>query len=157
MIRPTRADDLAPLAHVYATLYAALDIGEHWTSATALRMLEYYFHKSPELAFTAECDGRLVGAFLSAAKPWWDGCHLFDGEIFVAPEYQCRGIGRQLLQAVFTAAREHHGAVSWDFFTFTGRRSPVAWYRTLGIDVPDGYVMMSGTLETALQKLREAT
>lgn len=153
VIRPMELADLEPLSHVYAALYDILQVGEHWTPVSALRMLAYYFHNHPALAYCAECDGQLVGAFVSAAKPWWDGVHLFDGEIFVAQVFQHLGIGRQLLKAVFTAAKDKHQAVRWDFFTITGTPSPVAWYQKIGIDVPAGYAMMSGDLETALAKL----
>jgi len=152
-ITPTKQDELEHLAQLYVELYDALDIGEKWNVEKAVQLFEHYFQAYPELAFTARCDGKIVGAFLTAVKPWWDGYHLYDGEIFVHHDYQKYGAGRLLLKSVFEAAKEKYDAVCWDFFTFTGELSPVKWYQKIGIDVPKGFVMMTGSLDDALKKL----
>ncbi|MBI4176413.1 MAG: hypothetical protein HY518_04355 [Candidatus Aenigmarchaeota archaeon] len=39
-----------------------------------------------DLQIVAEYNGKPVGAFVAGIKPWWDGNHLADGEIFVHPD-----------------------------------------------------------------------
>jgi GNAT superfamily N-acetyltransferase len=156
-IRQAKRTDLESIARIYTQVYNQLDIGEEWTKRRAFELLEYYFFKHPELAFTAKYDDKLVGAFFAGIKPWWDGYHLFDGEIFVRTEYRGHGIGRALLKAVLAVAKEKYDAVCWDAFTFTGRRSPLPWYKKLGISPSKGYSMMSGNVKEVLSliELRE--
>ena len=154
LVRPACKDDIPQIATVYAEIYNRLDIGEKWTDEKAVQLFEYYFKNYPELAFIAEYNGKIAGAFFTAVKPWWDGYHLYDGEIFVHQDYQKHGIGRLLLQKVFEAAKEKYQVVCWDFFTFTQKQSPVEWYQKIGIDKAVGFVMMTGSVDEALQKLK---
>jgi len=80
--------DLEKLSEIYSLVYEKFDIGEKWTSKTAKKLLEYWFDKQSDLAFVAEENNKIVGAFIAGIKPWLDGNHLSDGEIFVHPNYQ---------------------------------------------------------------------
>lgn len=113
-IRPMKKSDLKKLAEIYVTVYDAVDIGEHWSPKAAEELLAYWLKKQPDLAFVAQSKGELVGAFVAGVKPWWDGFHLTDGEIFVRPDFQKKGVGTKLSIALYAKALEKYNAVSFD-------------------------------------------
>ena len=147
--------DLPILARIYTKVYAKLDIGEHWTNNTAELMLSYWLKKQPDLALVAELNNEVVGAFTSAIKPWWDGNHLMDGELFVSLKHQNKGIGKELLKTLFKKALEKYNATSFDAFTYTKTEFPLSWYDSLGIKVNKDYAVISGSITEALTKMRE--
>lgn len=154
IVRSTRSEDLPGLAQAYVELYDFLNIGERWSQQSAQSILSYWFERYPDIAFTAECNDKMIGAFVAGIKPWWDGNHLYDGEMFVHHRYQRLGIGRQLLQKVFEAAKRKYGAVCWEFYTFSGERSPIQWYKKVGICPNDNWAMLSGNINEVLQKIK---
>jgi len=100
-IRPMRKEDLRQVAEIYTIVYQKFDIGEKWTTKTALKLLDYWYKKQPDLAFVAESNRKIVGAFVAGIKPWWDGNHISDGEIFVHPDFQKQGIATKLSIALY--------------------------------------------------------
>lgn len=86
-IRLMRNEDLQQLAAIYVRSYVS-EMHEKWTEKAAYALLLDWFKRQPDLAFAAEFDHRLVGAFVVGIRPWWDGNHLVDGELFVDPAYQ---------------------------------------------------------------------
>src|SRR3989344_2446360 len=99
-IRRIQRKDLTKLAEVYNFVYKKFNIGERWTKKSAYKLLEYWLKRQPDLCFLAEYNNIIVGGFVVGIKPWWDGNHLVDGEIFVHPHYQKKGIGSALLKFV---------------------------------------------------------
>lgn len=153
-IRPVLAQDLEILAELYVKTYEHFDVGERWEKPAALELLKYWLDRQPDLAFLAETDGAISGAFFAAVKPWWDGAHLVDGELFVDPNLQKRGVGTQLSIKMFEEAIEKHGAHVWDTYTFRNSVHPLSWYKSLGFDEIEEWIMISGDLEGALKKLK---
>ena len=68
-IRLMQEKDLQQLAEIYDFVYKKFDIGERWNVAAAKELLSYWFNKHPDLAFVAELDGKIVGAFVAGVKP----------------------------------------------------------------------------------------
>lgn len=153
-IRAVQVEDLPVLAHLYVKTYDNFDVGEKWDKATALQLLTYWLKKQPDLAFLAETDGIVSGAFFAAIKPWWDGAHLIDGELFVDPGMQKRGVGSELSVRMFEEAKAKHGAKVWDTYTFRNSKHPLSWYANLGFNEIREWVMISGNLDEALKRLR---
>ena len=153
-IRSVSEVDLSVLAQVYTKTYEAFDVGERWTEASALELLRYWFKRQPELAFLAEENGKILGGFFAAIKPWWDGVHLVDGELFVHPEHQKKGVGTLLSRRMFTEAIEKYQATVWDTYTFKNTIHPLSWYQSLGFSENKDWVMISGDLQEALLKLK---
>jgi len=151
-IRPMAKEDLAPLAEIYTEVYRVFDVGEKWDKETAEKMLGYCFEHQPDLAFVAEYQRKPVGAFMAGVKPWWDGNHLIDGEIFIDPEYQQKGIGTKLLKTMFQTAKDKYQATVWDTYTFRGKY-PLEWYKKLGFEEIDEWIMISGDIDDVLKKL----
>lgn len=151
--RALTKNDLTILSEIYAEVYKVFDVGERWMSESAYKLLEYWFLRQPDLAFVAEFNGKIVGAFIVGVKPWWDGYHLTDGEIFVHPEYQKHGIGSELLKVVFKKAIEKYNATAWYTITFKGATHPLSWYKSLGFSETEEWVMISGDIRKALSIL----
>ncbi|MCI8588423.1 MAG: GNAT family N-acetyltransferase, partial [Bacilli bacterium] len=119
--RRRRADDLAIelLAQPYADHYNNAGLGEYWSTSDVKRMLhwqsaqslgDYFFVKWARNVETGE--EFPVGFFSIYEKPYQGGKILWDGELFVLPEYRNYGIAADLIEAVFTTA------VVFDVHTF---------------------------------------
>ncbi len=152
-IRSMKKEDLATLGEVFTAVYTAFDIGERWEKDSATRLIEYWFRKQPDLAFVAEYNGQIVGAFLSAIKPWWDGNHLFDGEVFVHPDFQNKKIGGALLKRMLIESVEKYDAKVFDAFTFNGTEYPLKWYKKIGFHEVKEWTMFSGNIQEVLKGL----
>lgn len=148
-----REEDLDHLAEIYVETYTDFDVGERWDKKSAWKMLGYWLKHYPDLALTAEYNGKIVGAFLVGVKPWCDGNHLIDGEIFVHPRYQKKGIGTKLTKVMFEKARKKYGVVAWDAYTFKKFRHPLNWYKKMGFREIKDWVMITGEVEKVLEKL----
>lgn len=147
--------DLSQLAKAYALVYKKFDIGERWTAKTAYKLLYYWFNKQPDLAFVAEFDKQIVGGFVAGIKPWWDGNHLSDGEIFVHPGYQKKGIATKLSLALYEKALKKYEVVCFDAFTFKKTSFPLSWYLSQGFIQNEDWTMISGNVKTIFSKLKK--
>ena len=150
-----RKEDLQQLAEVYALVYQKFDIGEKWTVETAKKLLFHWFDKQPDLAFVAEFDAQVVGAFVAGIKPWWDGNHISDGEIFIHPDYQKKGIATKLSIALYEKALEKYKVVSFDAYTFKKTKFPLSWYLSQGFIQNEDWAMISGNVKSILSKLKK--
>lgn len=140
------------LAEIYTEVYTVFDVGEKWDKKSAYKLLEHLFKYQPDLAFVAEYDGQIVGGFLTLVKPWWDGNHLVEGEIFVHPDYQRKGIGTKLTKVMFETAKEK-GIVTCDGVTFKGFKHPLRWYRRIGFEEIKVWALITCDIEKVLEKL----
>ncbi|MCK4550974.1 MAG: GNAT family N-acetyltransferase [Candidatus Aenigmarchaeota archaeon] len=146
--------DLLALAEIYVDTYTKINIGEQWNIDTAKKLISYWLEKQPDLAFVAEYDKKIVGAFVAGIKPWWDGNHLADGEIFIHPDFQKHGIGSELLKTMFKTALEKYNAVSYDAITYNNYEFPLNWYKSLSIIPEKNLVVITGNIKSILSKLK---
>ncbi len=153
-IRPVTKEDLPTLGEIFAKVYEVFDVGERWDAESAIKLMEYWFTKQPDLAFLAEYEGKIVGGFFSSIKPWWDGNHLFDGEVFVHPDFQNKKIGKALFIKVLTEAKNKYSAKIFDAFTFNGSEYPLNWYKKIGFHEIHEWTMFSGDLDKVLNNLK---
>jgi|WetSurMetagenome_2_1015567.scaffolds.fasta_scaffold472558_2 GNAT superfamily N-acetyltransferase len=152
-IRLANIKDLPPLAEIYKKSYNTLHIGENWSNDSALKLLEHLRHEQADLFFVAEEDGTIVGGSVALLKPWWNGNHLADGEIFIDPTFQGKGIGTQLIKHMFTEALRKYGVVSWDTFTHRVHEYPLKWYKKLGFEEIRDWVMITGDIKKVLKNI----
>lgn len=152
-IRSVSKQDLPQLSKIYTEAYNIIKIGEHWNEPTALKLLNHLYKEQPDLFFVAEEDGILCGGIVSLVKPWWDGNHITDGELFVAPHQQGKGIGKRLIQHMFIAAQEQYQTISWDTFTHRVHEHPLTWYKSLGFEEITDWVMITGNIKKVLEKI----
>lgn len=155
VIRDITSEDMLELARLYVNVYTNFDIGEKWTEEAALKMLGWNYKRNPDLAILVELDGRIAGAFMVAVKPWWDGNHLVDGEIFVDTQYQQQGLGSRLLEQILHRAKENYQIVGYDTYTFRATDYPLKWYQSIGFEENNEWVMIGGDIQTILKKLSE--
>ena len=152
-IRLIREKDLDKLAEIYTETYRIFDVGEEWTKKSSYDLLDYWLKRQPDLCFLAEYQGEMVGAFVAGIKPWWDGNHLVDGEIFVNPEHQRKGIGTELSRHLLRTAIDKYGVVAFDTYTFRLTDFPFRWYKSLGFEEINEWVMISADPQKVLERL----
>jgi len=154
-IRQMRKEDLQQLAEIYSVVYQKFDVGERWTVKTAKKLLSHWFDKQPDLAFVAEYESKVIGAFVAGIKPWWDGNHISDGEIFVHPDYQKQGIATKLSIALYEKALEKYKVISFDTYTFKKTEFPLSWYLSQGFIQNEDWTMIFGNVKSILSKLKK--
>jgi GNAT superfamily N-acetyltransferase len=111
VVRPVeRADyeEWRPLWDGYNAFYGRVDataLAEEITSATWER---FFTDREPVHAFVAECEGHIVALthylFHRSTTRLLDVCYLQD--LFTTDRLRGRGVGRQLIHAVYDAARD---------------------------------------------------
>ena len=147
--------DVPRLAEIYVEVYTNFDVGERWTVTTAKDLLNYWLKRQPDLTFVAEINNELVGVFVAGVKPWWDGNHLVDGEIFVHPKFQKTGIGTELSKVMYHTALDKYKVVSFDTYTFSKTEFPLRWYKKQGFKEIKEWVMITADLRKVLQNLNK--
>ncbi len=152
-IRLMSKDDLKPLAAIYCRVYASFDVGEKWDEKSARDLLSYWLRRQPDLCFVAEYDNRVVGAFVAGIKPWCDGNHLVDGEIFVDPDCQRKRVGTELSKVMYKTAIKRYNAKCFDAITFRTPEFPLSWYKSQGFKEVDNWVVISGKIRSILANL----
>lgn len=155
LIRLIKKEDLKILARLYCKVYTNFDVGEKWNQRSAYNLLSYWFERQPDLCFLAEYKRKVVGAFLAGIKPWWDGNHLIDGEVFVDPDYQKKGIGTELSKTIYKTAINKYNAKCFDAITFSNKKHPLSWYKKQGFTKIKNWVLISGNLELVMKKLEK--
>jgi GNAT superfamily N-acetyltransferase len=148
-----RDEDLHELAVIYVNAFADPELNEKWTEPAAHALLSDWLKRQPDLSFVAESDNKLVGAFVVGIKPWWDGNHLVDGELFVALEHQGHGVARQLIHQVVLTAVEKYSVVVWESYTFRGQEFPLNWYKRLGFREIEEWVMIRADVAELLANI----
>ena len=152
-IRLVKKEDLLPLAEIYKLAYNAINIGENWDSKSALKLIRHLFDQQKDLFFVAQEKEKIIGGAVALLKPWWDGNHLADGEIFIDSAFQGKRIGTQLLKRMFTEALKKYHAVSWETFTHRVYEYPLKWYKKLGFEEIKSWVMITGNVEKVLKNI----
>lgn len=113
-IRMARESDFAqwlPLWQGYQTFYKT-SIAEHVTAKTWARFLD---PTEPMHCAVAELDGTLVGMvhYIYHRSCWTEGDYVYLQDLFAAPQWRGKGIGRALIEHVYAAAREANAARVW--------------------------------------------
>jgi len=153
-IRLMQEKDLDELAEVYTEVYQKFDVGERWTTETSKKLFSYWYDKQPDLFFVAEHESKVVGGFVAGVKPWWDGNHLSDGEIFVHPDHQKQGIATKLSIALYEKALEKYNVTEFDASTFKKKEFPLSWYKSIGFEENEDWTIISGNIKTILSNLK---
>lgn len=152
-IRLMQSDDLSKLGSVYMRAFQDPELKEHWSETSAKALLSDWFRRQPDLAFVAEFERMLVGGFIVGIRPWWDGNHLVDGELFIDPEHQGRGLATKLIRQALTSANEKYSPVMWETYTFRSQEFPLNWYKKLGFREIEDWVMIRAGVLQVLESL----
>lgn len=148
--------DLHILANLYSIIYLNINMGENWTYPTALSYMHYFYHYQPDLFICAYDDNIPIGAIMSTLKPYYDGLHLTETELFVSSDYRGQNIGKKLLEMHFELAISKYDASYIDAITYINHpKSPLDWYKKIGLEPNTNLVILNGKLDNCLKKLRE--
>jgi ribosomal protein S18 acetylase RimI-like enzyme len=156
-IRSATKNDLPQLGELFSKVYTDKEF-DKFTPPAAVEYLEWLINRCPELAFVAEVDKRIIGGYLAAIKPWFDGPHVVDGEIFVDERYRQYGIGLKLTKTLLQQAKETFGAVVIEATVFNygedGQRA-LDWHKSNGREIVPEIVFISGSIDEVLQKVTD--
>lgn len=142
------------IAQEYAQYYTNSILQEKWTKESALELFHYFYKSYNDLIFVAYDDHYPVGIIASALKPWWDGFHLEDGEIFVSDKYRGMGIAKALFKTLFEYAYEKYNATIFEAHTYEGEnRYPYCWYEKLGCHKEKELFIINGNIKEMMEKL----
>lgn len=91
---------------------------------------------------------------MTCLKPWWDGMHLEDGELFVLKEYRQMGIAKNLIKTLFEYAIEKYDATMLEAHTYEDENGfPYCWYKKLGFETIDDWKIINGDIKKIVKKL----
>ena len=162
LIRLATEAEIPEIGRLFSKVYT----NEHFDKFTPDKSIEYIdwlFRRCPELAFVAVQGERIVGAKLAATKPFFDGLHMVDSEIFVDPDYRRQGIGLNLTKKSFETAKEM-GVTVVDSATFIQDESEnpkwsikheytnLEWHKKNGFHRETQMVLMYGNIDELIDK-----
>ncbi len=147
-IRKTKKSDIKTLSRIYKDVYEAERYGEKWNVKKAETLLRFYFNQKTFIGLTALYEGKVCGAFFSCVKPWWDGDHLAEGELFIGPRYQKKGIGTELYAAMMKTAYQK-GCIIHELVAY---KKPSEWYKKIGFKETE-LKYLSGNIKEIITRL----
>lgn len=146
--------DIYIIAGFYADYYANSVLGEKWTKTKAIELFKYFYNQNNELFFIAYDDDTPVGVIMSVLKPWWDGNHLEDGELFVIQKYRNGFVAKMLVKALLTCAVEKYNATILEAHTYEDEKGfPYSLYKRLGFETVNDLKIVSGKIKEIIKKL----
>jgi GNAT superfamily N-acetyltransferase len=154
-IRLVTKNDLNALGAAYVEAFRSVDPTEEWTSEQAIALLNFLLSAQPDLAFLVECDGKIGGGILGIVKPWWDGNHLVETELFLIPEFQSKGVGSRLFRHYLREATRVYDATIIESLTFKDLKFPLSWYVKLGFEVKSDWAVMFGKVRNLLHAVED--
>lgn len=154
--KKVKEKELPILASLYSVIYSNIKMGETWTYSTALSYMQYFYHYQPDLFICAYDDDIPIAAIMSTLKPYYDGIHLTETELFVSEYYRGQNIGKKLLEIHFELAIAKYNSSHIDAITYINNiNSPLNWYKKIGLEPNPNLVVLNGNLEDCLKKIRE--
>lgn len=146
--------DLEIIAVEYSDYYNNSVLEEKWTKKSAIKLFKYFYNQAPDLFFIAYDNENPVGVIMTCLKPWWDGMHLEDDEVFVCKEYQQKGIAKMLFKKLFEHAIEKYDATTLEAHTYEDENGfPYCWYKRLGFETIDDWKIISCDIKKIVNKL----
>ena len=148
IIRPMRPDDADRKGYVHwkscLETYTGL-MDEAFMVTSTLEKCQQIARAYPENTLVAELDGLIVGF----------GCWSAEGEIsalYILKEFQGRGVGRQLMEALLTKLASHRQVHLW---VLHGNDKAIAFYQHMGFrltgeSVPNKYSSIHPSLRMTL-------
>jgi GNAT superfamily N-acetyltransferase len=160
-IRMSNDVAIPQLAKAYAEHYNNACLGEHWTTEEVEAMLKWQLGQSLGRYFFIKWAKDLennnefpIGFFCAYIKPYQSGQMIWDGELFVLPEYRNFGIGTELIQVLFTVAKSS-GVDFFESLTYEDENGyPLKFWQKLGAD-RDDLIHIYGETEKILLNIEE--
>ena len=100
IIRKMERDDIAMCADILCSVYNNELWQCRWTKEVAAEYLTDFFDMKKFVGYVLVNDNNIIGALFAHEKVWWNNSEVFIEEMFINPEYQCKGYGSMLLEKV---------------------------------------------------------
>ena len=108
MIKKFELKDLTACAEIMMSVYNN-DLWQcSWSLETAKDYLMDYVEAKKFIGYVLWLDDEIKGAIFCHEKIWWNNSEVFIDEMFVSPELQRQGYGRDLLNVVEDYIKEHN-------------------------------------------------
>lgn len=162
-IRLCHSIAIPQLAEAYAEHYNNAGLDEHWTKEEVEEMLKWQLSQSIGRYFFVKWAKDIesseefpIGFFCAYVKPYQSGKMIWDGELFVLPEYRKYGIGTELVEAMLTIARKN-GVDFLEGLTYEDENGyPLKFWQKLGVESSD-LIHIYGNVETVLENINTDT
>lgn len=155
-IRLVTTKDISSLARAYVSSFAPVDPSEEWSEDRAVDLIKYFLRVQPDLAFLADVDQEIAGGICGIIKPWWDGNHLVETELFLRPEFQKKEVGTKLFLHLLKTAKDKYTANYIESITFKDLNFPGSWYKKLGFQDKDDWKVMFGEVAHLAKSLEQS-
>ena len=155
-VRPVDESDLPALGRAYVKSFKEVDSSEEWTEERAVELLKFIFSKQPDLSFLVEDGNEIGGGALGMIKPWWDGNHLVETELFLVPTFQNKGVGTALFLHFLESAADIYKVNVMESVTFKNLEFPLSWYMRLGFEAKSDWQVMFGDVARVIQGLKKS-
>lgn len=74
----------------------------------AQQYLTDFFQHKKFVGYVFEDEGQIIGALFAHEKVWWNNSEVYVEEMFISPEFQRKGLGKQLLHEVEKYVHANH-------------------------------------------------
>ena len=107
MIKPFLICDFDKCCELFIRVFNEPPWNDNWTIETASKRLKEFVDNKRFLGYTLWEDDVLLGAVFCQMKTHFSGDEIFVEELFVSQDYQGKGHGKTLMNAVEKYAREN--------------------------------------------------
>lgn len=108
MIKKFELKDLTACAKIMMSVYNNELWQCSWSLETAKDYLMDYVEAKKFIGYALWLDDEIKGAIFCHEKIWWNNSEVFIDEMFISPELQRQGYGRELLNVVEDYIKEHN-------------------------------------------------
>jgi aminoglycoside 6'-N-acetyltransferase I len=106
-IRPFTTNDMEACAKLLMYSYKQPPWRYNWSFDQAFRYLTEYAEVKQFVGFVLVEREDIVGSLFGHTKTWWANDQLFIDELFISPQKQRSGYGRQLLEHAEQYSKDH--------------------------------------------------
>jgi len=153
-IRDFAEKDLSAVGEIYAKAFNNAIVGENWEPADASKLIACMHSHKPNIFIVAEVDGKIVAGFFASVKPYFGENHLCDTDLFVDPDYQKQGVGKQMFIEMLKRGIQEYNVSGFQGISYSKHEFPGNWYSKLGFETT-AWVHRYGKASVMLEKLNK--
>jgi len=108
MVREFSTNDLQKCCALFIRVFNDSPWNDNWTNETAYTYLQELVNNKRFLGYTLWDNGLLIGAVFCHMKNHYRGDEIFIDEMYISSDYQRKGHGMELMNAVEKYAKENY-------------------------------------------------